>query len=52
MADPPAVDPTAVDLRELQIEGYRIEFSTRVALLPVELAEVPGRGEGEGRRDG
>ena len=28
------------DLRDLEIDGYRIEFSTRVALLPVALEEA------------
>ena len=27
------------DLRDLEIDGYRIKFSTRVALLPVALEE-------------
>lgn len=35
------------DLRDLQIDGYRIESSVRVALLPVELAETE-----HGARDG
>ncbi len=28
------------ELADLEIDGYRIEFSRRVALLPVELAET------------
>jgi hypothetical protein len=38
---PPVSRSSSVDddLSRLEIEGYRIEFSTRVALLPVDLAE-------------
>lgn len=46
----PVSRSTAVDddVRDLEIDGYRIEFGTRVALLPVDLTEAPSGGQTDG----
>lgn len=36
------------DLEDLRIDGYRIEFSKRVALLPVDLDQAPPPGHPDG----